>query len=347
MPCKVFHPTLKIIASILRYFPRKVFHRCNYHLVAAIYGYLLCLADWWGGSKFTIYCSDEFHNKLLEKKLGTSQLVVANHHTELDWIFCWQLADRAGLLGGCRALVKDVLKFVPVIGWSSWMTGDVYLTRSWEKDKSHMPAKVTALEEQPNPTWLFVFPEGTRLTAAKLKASQDFASSRDLPHLVHHLVARTKGFCLMASTLRGGLLDLTFVQGEDSAPPTLLSLLSGRTVDTRVIVREFDLETVPKDPEQASAWLHQLWQEKDKLKELAGQGDWEGVEKLAKVSRRLSPARVWSLVWFLGTNVGVLGPLLVLLAQGSWLTWMIAMLAFAGAWVAFKQLVAVSKIKKG
>ena len=26
------------------------------------------------------------------------QVVVLNHHTELDWLFAWQLADRAGLV---------------------------------------------------------------------------------------------------------------------------------------------------------------------------------------------------------------------------------------------------------
>ena len=331
---------------LLLLLPRKLFHQCNFYLVAAIYGYLLCLAEWWGGSSFTIYCTDEFYEKLQKRKFKERQLVVANHHTELDWIYCWQLADRGGHLGGCRALVKNVLKFVPVIGWSSWMTGDVFLTRSWEKDKADMAAKVAAMEEEPNQTWLFVFPEGTRLTAAKLKASQDFASTRGLPHLDHHLVARTKGFCLMASSMAGGLLDLTFVQGEHSAPPTLLSLLSGKTVDTRVIVREFDLESVPKDPEEASAWLHKLWHEKDKMKELAKQGDWHAVEKLANVTGRLSPARQWSLLWFLVTNVGVLGPLLLLVAEGSWITWLLAAALFAAAWVAFKQLVAVSRIKK-
>ena len=69
---------------LLLLLPRRLFHRCNFYLVAAIYGYLLCLADWWGGSRFTIYCTDEFHEKLNKRNLGERQLVVANHHTELD-----------------------------------------------------------------------------------------------------------------------------------------------------------------------------------------------------------------------------------------------------------------------
>merc|ERR1712222_30642 len=100
------HSASPTLLSLLLLLPRRLFHRCNYYLVAAIYGYLLALADWWGGSRFTIYCTDEFYEKLDKRKVGERQLVVANHHTELDWLFCWQLADRGGLLGGCRALVK-------------------------------------------------------------------------------------------------------------------------------------------------------------------------------------------------------------------------------------------------
>ena len=82
------------------------------------------------------------------------------------------------------------------------------------------------------------------------------------------------------------------------------------------------------------------------MKELAKEANWQGIEKLADVSGRSSPARPWSLFWFLGTNIGVLGPLIFLVGQGGFLTWVLASLAFAAAWVAFKQLVAVSKIKK-
>ena len=82
------------------------------------------------------------------------------------------------------------------------------------------------------------------------------------------------------------------------------------------------------------------------MKELAKEGDWQAIEKLANVSGRPSPARQWILLWFLGTNIGVLAPLIFLVGQGGFLTWILATLAFAAAWVAFKQLVAVSKIKK-
>ena len=48
----------------------------------------------------------------------------------------------------------------------------------------------------------------------------------------------------------------------------------------RVIVREFRLEDVPEQQEEASAWLHKLWLEKDKIKEKALEEDWEGLEEM-------------------------------------------------------------------
>jgi len=338
--------------------PRKLFYRLNYFAVTAIYGYLVFLADWWGGASLTIYCSDQFYEKLQQKSFHKRQVVVLNHHTELDWLFAWQLADRAGLLGGCRALAKNTLAFVPIIGWSSLMSGDIFLTRSWEKDQSTVKTKIDDIEQQPLPTWLFLFPEGTRLSPAKLKASQEFAASRGLPILKHHLVPRTKGFCLVASSMEGGLLDLTFVPGKDSPPQTLASLLSGQKVDTRVIVREFHLKDLPKEPEEMAAWLHKLWQEKDLIKEKALKEDWEGLEDLgfepfkeAGVGRVMAlqrpfPARSWSLYYGVVSNLVIILPLVHLIVQGGPLTWMMAWLVFALAWLALHQLVNVSKIKE-
>ena len=43
-------------------------------------------------------------------------------------------------------------------------------------------------------------------------------------------------------------------------------------------MREFSLEDVPGEQEEASAWLHKLWLEKDQMKEKALEEDWEGLE---------------------------------------------------------------------
>jgi len=326
-------------------FPSRLFHKINYYTVAGIYGTLICLADWWGNSTLTFYCSDQFYEKLLKKNFRERRLVVVNHHTELDWLFSWQFADRAEVLGSCRALAKKSLQYVPVIGWSSFMSGDVFLSRSWEKDKLNVKAKVEALELQPLPTWLFLFPEGTRFNQKKHKASLEFAASRGLPQLKHHLIPRTKGFALTSEHMKGGVIDLTFVQGE-GAPPTLTSLLMGRTVDTRVFVREIPQSDIPKGEKETGEWLMQLFKEKDDIKDAYLASDWKRLEELGNFTPRNPPKRSWALVWTAVSNFLVLTPVLVLVMQGGALTWVVTLVILALAWAGLDQMVSVSKIQK-
>jgi len=326
--------------------PRRLFHRANYYTVAAMYGYLIFLADWWSGAKFSVYCSEQFHEKLQKKNIKERVLVLANHHTELDWVYCWQLADRAGLVGGCRALAKKVLQYVPVVGWSSYMSGDVFISRSWENDKVIVKAKVEALEDQPAPTWLFIFPEGTRFNASKHKASQEFAASRGLPKLEHHLIPRTKGFSLLSEYMEGGLMDLTFVIGPNSPPPTVTSLLMGKSVDIKVFVREFSLSEVPKGEKESGEWLMNLFKEKDEIKSAFLADDKDKLAALGEFTLRHPPRRVWSLVVFVLFHMIVLSPLVYLVIAGGPLTWCLTIVVLGASWVAMDKFVNISRIKK-
>ena len=108
-----------------------------------------------------------------------------NHHFELDWMCGWMVADRFGVLGNARVFVKKMLKYVPIVGWA-WNFSDVaFLERNWEKDQDIMTQSVQALSDYPDPVWLLIFAEGTRLSPEKLEASRDFARSRGLPILRH------------------------------------------------------------------------------------------------------------------------------------------------------------------
>jgi len=50
-----------------------------------------------------------------------------------------------------RALVKKSLKMIPVLGWTAFFAGNVFLERDWEKDKVLMGDQLTALSENPDP----------------------------------------------------------------------------------------------------------------------------------------------------------------------------------------------------
>ena len=108
-----------------------------------------------------IYSDPEIQRKILLRTFDERALIVLNHHYELDFLFMWMLADRAGQWN-CRTYSKDQLKFVP----SNFTT---------------LENRFKEIMELPDsPLWLFVIPEGTGFTAESLKESQEFANSRGL-----------------------------------------------------------------------------------------------------------------------------------------------------------------------
>ena len=57
------------------------------------------------------------------------------------------------------------------------------------------------------------------------------------------------------------IYDVTLVAGsEDSAPPTLTSVIRGKETVANMYIRRFDVKDIPKDEEGSSAWLFKLFQ---------------------------------------------------------------------------------------
>ena len=175
-----------------------------------------------------------------------------------------------GILGNCKAFAKESLKYVPILGWAGRLADNVYLARNLEKERSRMKNNLSELVGYPSPIWLFLFPEGTRFTAEKQKASQKFAESRGLPKLEHHLTPRTKGFTFTLSNLdrsKMSLYDFTLVAGlGDSAPPTVTSLIFGRRTEATVVIRKISLDKVPAGEKEGGEWMMDLFKEKDLAK---------------------------------------------------------------------------------
>jgi len=335
---------------------KNLFRKLNFYFMYGIYGYLLFIAEWWSGSRITVYCDKELRRRIDMKDPEENALIVMNHHYELDWLYAWMVGDRVGVLGNCRAFAKESLKYIPILGWAGKFSDDVYIKRNLEKDKDNMQRKLSELVGFPSPVWLFLFPEGTRFTPDKHLASQEFAENRGLPKLEHHLVPRTRGFTFTLSNLdktkMSVLYDLTMVAGiGDSAPPTLTSLIFGRRTEAKVVIRKINLESVPEGEKEGGKWMMDLFKEKDEIKKSILDGTWDILNESHSLTtstlQRVSlPPRLHSMVWTVLINILVLTPLLYLLVHGGVITWSVATLTIISAWGALQQLVKVSKVKK-
>ncbi|XP_021952871.1 1-acyl-sn-glycerol-3-phosphate acyltransferase gamma isoform X2 [Folsomia candida] len=196
-------------------------------------------------------------------------VLVANHGCEVDWLMGWTIGERVGILGNARSYIKRILQYAPVLGWSWKFQEFVMLDRNWEQDKKNIGPQLRILASYPDPIWLTLFAEGTRFTEEKYLASVKVAKEKGLQPLLHHLLPRTRGFVASVPHLKGkvaAIYDVVVAVDKNSQhEPSVFSMLKGREVKTVLLFRRIPLEQVPDDEKEAGAWLHKLFQEKDKV----------------------------------------------------------------------------------
>jgi len=111
---------------------------------------------------------------------------------------------------------KQVLLLFPILGLAAYFLNFVFLSRTWTKDEGAIRkvfrSMIEGARKRSKIFWICLFPEGTRLTPAKLQKSQEYAASKNLPHLKHLLIPRIKGLQATLVGLRqdvDAVLDLT------------------------------------------------------------------------------------------------------------------------------------------
>lgn len=91
-------------------------------------------------------------------------LIIANHRTEVDWMYLWDLAWRKGRLGYIKYILKSSLMKLPIFGWSFHILEFIPVQRKWEIDEPTMRQMLSTFKDPRDPLWLALFPEGTDFT---------------------------------------------------------------------------------------------------------------------------------------------------------------------------------------
>ena len=203
----------------------------------------------------------------------SSALLIGNHAPGLDFPVGCSISFLPGGPGVGRLLVlmKQSLSFYPIVGWTHVLQGSLFLTRRWESDKRQIDAKMSEILQPsfPRPFWLGVYPEGTRITAAKKAASQAFSRERSLPLFHHVLFPRTKGFTYVLSALRPTLTAVYNATTSYSSGGLFVTdvLFKGqfRSQAIHVHMTRTPAASLPSDAEGQNEWLYSAFKEKDKL----------------------------------------------------------------------------------
>jgi 1-acyl-sn-glycerol-3-phosphate acyltransferase len=227
------------------------------------------LTSWWW--ELPLFCVINLRGLEFEisgDTIGEDEKIIGicNHQCGADIPLLLILAKKSKRLGDIKWFIKNILKFIPIIGWGLTFLDCLFVKRNWNSDKSLILKTFRKLKVYPFPFWLFFFPEGTRVTPKKLKQSQAYAVENSLPSLDHVLLPKSKGFSSSVLSLYDhidAIVDCTIV--FKPGPPSLAQLFLGKCDGAVIIVKRYPIKELPKDEQLLGKWLVSKFVEKDEL----------------------------------------------------------------------------------
>jgi 1-acyl-sn-glycerol-3-phosphate acyltransferase len=195
-------------------------------------------------------------------------IVILNHQDMADIPVIFSFARSKKRLGDLKWFVKDVLKYVPGVGWGMLFLDCLFIKRNWTDDREYIQRVFQNILEYRVPIWLMIFVEGTRVRPSKLEKSRRYAEENGFRPLRHVLFPRTKGFVATVKALPGhaaAVYDVTI--GYEEGVPSLWQWIKGYVRRVHVHVRRFPMEEMPGKEAEISSWLVNRYQEKDDLLE--------------------------------------------------------------------------------
>lgn len=296
-----------ILHFALKPYNANLFRKINYYLCYTIYSQLIYLAEWYANVKIVLH-SDKESIKYMGKEHA---YVIANHKYEIDWLMLGMLCEKSGCAGNFKAYMKKVLQYAPALGWSLYFAENVFLERSFDKDKEIIQKQIAQLVSYEDPMWLILYPEGTRYTPEKYEASLRFAQQKGLPQLKNLLTPRTKGFVTSLPPMKdkmGAIYDIT-VTFKSNENPTIMNIFLGGKMEAHINFRRIPFEKVPLDEKNATQLLYDMFVRKDNVQEsILKTGDYftkSGVEKCEEIKFSRSICTLISAVF---CHTVVMGP---------------------------------------
>jgi 1-acyl-sn-glycerol-3-phosphate acyltransferase len=139
--------------------------------------------------------------------------MIANHQVYTDWIYLWWIAYSNSMHGHIFIILKESLKYIPILGQGMMFYGFIFMARKWLSDKPRLQHRLQKLKTQTigsdsgapkyDPMWLLIFPEGTNLSINTKRRSDAYGEKQSLPPLRHEILPRSTGLFFCLQQLRG------------------------------------------------------------------------------------------------------------------------------------------------
>lgn len=251
--------------------------------------FVICLtsvSQWWAPIDMYVTedesCKGTFSLKadgtLDSSRMNDRAIVISNHQLYTDWVYLWWFSYTAKVHEGIYIILKDSLKWLPILGWGMQNFKFIFLSRKWEKDQKILNDNLGRLNRgKDSPCWLILFPEGTTFSANALVKSRAYSEKTGTVHPKYLLLPRAKGFrhsLLRLDQTVEYVYDATFfysgvpdgVFGEDYYTLHRVFIEGVFLRSAHVHWRRFKISDIPvEDEKEFDKWLLDRWYEKDEL----------------------------------------------------------------------------------
>ena len=149
----------------------------------------------------------------LETAFPERLILIANHQVYTDWLYLWWVAYTGRMHGHIFIILKEVLKYIPLLGPGMMFYGFIFMARKWKSDMPRLRHRLNKLKARHSgplsgsqtldPMWLLIFPEGTNLSLNTRKRSKAWAAKQGIPDMQHLLLPRSTGLYFCLQQLRG------------------------------------------------------------------------------------------------------------------------------------------------
>lgn len=133
-----------------------------------------------------------------------------------DWLYLWWVgyANRPGMHGHIYIILKDSLRWIPLIGTGMMFYGFIFMSRKMATDRPRLAYRINKLRQVKtdptgnkyyDPMWLLLFPEGTNLSGNGRRKSAAWAAKNGLKDPEHLMLPRSTGIFFCLNELRGSV----------------------------------------------------------------------------------------------------------------------------------------------
>ncbi|KAF2733531.1 hypothetical protein EJ04DRAFT_513173 [Polyplosphaeria fusca] len=254
------------------------------------------MTKWWAPVTMKVSGDESVRGQLrrsddgrLECDFPERMVLITNHQIYTDWVYLWWSAYTAKMHGHLFIILKESIKYIPILGQGMLFYGFIFLSRKWADDQkrfSHRLQKLNSHHSGPlsgsnylDPMWLLIFPEGTNASVNGRASSKKWADKNNMEDTRHVLLPRSTGLLYCLKELRNTVdyvYDCTMAYegvprgkyGQDIFTIRSTFLQGIRPKSVSLHWRRFAVKDMPLDDAKAfEQWLLQRWREKDDLME--------------------------------------------------------------------------------